>query len=247
VCVLWNLLESFEPRQWIKRYHMVVGLQALSVASCRVPSSLLNRGSVNVLAVVLNLAHGWLIRKGAEQRRSLRIGALHSVSMLQVCVRCDRRERGGSDHTCRRWDGVCHRKGGTRPFHLASTSLLHQVIRVLDHPSLRLKLGVRGHIFGALGAIIRHLTAITHDTRIGGISRISHGKYVFHRGLGLLGRAIFGAPCRLCKGCRGVHGLLMVSIKSRKNLFYYEGIRLGGFERIHQSTLLHRADTCDVT
>ena len=116
---------------------------------------------------------------------------------------------------------------------------------MLDHPPLRLKLGVRGDIFGALGAIVRHLTAIIHNTCVGGVSRISHGKHVFHRGLRPLGRAIFGAPCG-CEGRRGVHGLLMVPIKSRKNLFY-KGIRLEGFERIHQGALLHRADTCDVT
>ena len=36
-----------------------------------VSSTLLNRCPVNVLAVVLNLAHGRLIGKGAEQRRGL--------------------------------------------------------------------------------------------------------------------------------------------------------------------------------
>ena len=211
-----------------------------------VSAALLNGRPVNVLAIVLNLAHGWLIGKGAKEGRGLRIGALHSMPVLQIRVRCDRREGGGSNDACGRRDGICHRKGGARPFHLTSASLLHQVFRMLDHPSLRLKLGVGGHILGALGAIVRYLTAIIHNTRVGGISRISHGKHVFHRGLRPLGRAIFGAPCRWCEGRRGVHGLLMVPIKSRKNLFY-KGIRLEGFERIYQGALLHRADTCDVT
>jgi len=220
------------------------GLKGSLGAPFGVPPALLNRGPVNVLAVVLNLTHGRLIGKGSKQRRGLRIGALHSMPMLQIRVRCDRREGGGSDDACGRRDGVCHRKGSARPFHLTSASLLHQILRMLDHPSLRLKLGVGGHILGALGAIVRYLTAIIHNTRIGGISCISHGKHVFHRGLRPLGRAIFGAPCEW-KGRREVHGLLMVPIKSRKNLFY-KGLR-GGFERIHQGALLHRADTCDVT
>jgi hypothetical protein len=75
-----------------------------------------------------------------------------------------------------------------------------------------MKLRVGSDILGALGAIICHLTTITHDACVGWVSRISHGKHVFHGRLRSLGCAIFGAPCGWCKG---FHGLLMASIKSR--------------------------------
>ena len=226
--ILWNLVSHDSGSKDI-----VWGPTDSLRAPFGVSSTLLNGGSVNVLAVVLNLAHGRLIGKGAKQRRGLRIHTLHSKPILQLCICCDRREWGRSYHTCRRWDSVCHRKRGARPFHLASASLLHQIVRVLDHPSLRLKLGMRCYILRALGTIIRYLTAIIHDARIGGISRISHREHVFHGRLRLLGGAIFGTPCKWFEGCRGVHGLLMVPIKSRKNLFYHKGIRLRGFECIH--------------
>ena len=91
----------------------VVGPKGSLGAPFGVPSTLLNRRPMNILAIVLNLAHGRLIGKGAKEGRGLRIGALHSMAVLQIRVRCDRREGGGSNDTCRRWDGVCHGKRGT--------------------------------------------------------------------------------------------------------------------------------------